>query len=183
MYYDAQNHKCQVHYSNFLRPAKFNFNLKCFLRIISTKQSINKTFLFLHKGADKKMRWVFWGFRIGVIKDSGLLGCDTALLGNWFPYPLRKHHIPKDKNLEIKCFPLSWLHLMILSSYKINTMCNKMYVPLKLFKFYLVRICCVTEIMEKQSIFTLSLNYNNTYITNDIKLWTDITLQNLFVNQ
>jgi len=72
---------------------------------------------------------------------------------------------------------------MILSSYKINTMCNKMYVPLKLFKFYLVRICCVTEIMEKQSIFTLSLNYNNTYITNDIKLWTDITLQNLFVNQ
>jgi hypothetical protein len=126
---------------------------------------------------------VFWGFHIGVIKDSGLLGCDTASLGNWFFYAGRKHHIPKDKNPEITCFPLSLLHLMILSSYKINTMCNKMFVLLKLFKLYLVCKCCVTEITEKQHIFTRRLNYNNTYITNDIKLWTDITLQNLFVNQ
>ena len=93
---------------------------------------------------------VFWGLHIGVIKDSGLLGRDNASLGNWFPYPVRKHHIPKDKNLEIKCFPLSWLHLMNLSSYKFNTICNKMFELLKLFKFYLVCMCRVTEIMEKK---------------------------------
>jgi hypothetical protein len=56
-------------------------------------------------------------FPIGVIKDSGLLECDTASLGKWFPYPARQHYIPEDQNPEIKRFPLSLLHLMILNSY------------------------------------------------------------------